>query len=95
MGSPYVSVILPTYNRAHTLLRSIESVLNQTYSNFELIIVDDGSTDNTTEVVKSFNDSRIIYIKKVRMRVLLLQEIQVSTIHEVNISLFKIRTMSG
>ena len=64
MGSPYVSVILPTYNRAHTLLRSIESVLNQTYSNFELIIVDDGSTDNTTEVVKSFNDSRIIYIKK-------------------------------
>lgn len=61
-----VSVIMPTYNRAYIIRRAIHSVLNQTYTNFELIIIDDGSTDNTAEVVKSFNDSRIIYIKHAR-----------------------------
>jgi len=59
-----VSVIIPTYNRAHLIKRSIMSVLNQTYSNLELIIVDDGSTDNTEEVVKSIDDNRVIYIKQ-------------------------------
>ena len=57
------SVILPTYNRAHLLSRAIQSVLNQTYKNFELIIVDDGSTDFTHVVVKHFNDQRIFYIR--------------------------------
>ena len=59
-----VSVIIPTYNRAHLIKRSTMSVLNQTYSNLELIIVDDGSTDNTEEVVKSIDDNRVIYIKQ-------------------------------
>lgn len=58
-----ISVILPTYNRAHILKRSVESVLAQTYKNFELIIVDDGSTDNTKELVNSFSDPRLRYIK--------------------------------
>lgn len=60
-----VSVIIPTYNRARLLPRAIQSVLNQTYNNFELIIVDDGSIDNTEDVVKKFqkSDPRIIYIK--------------------------------
>lgn len=62
-NNPLVSVIVPTYNRAQLLPRAIKSVLNQTYPNFELIIVDDGSTDDTEKIVKSFNDSRIIYYK--------------------------------
>lgn len=51
-----VSVIIPTYNRAHLVGRSIKSILNKTYQDFEIIVVDDGSTDNTEEVVKSFNN---------------------------------------
>jgi len=58
-----VSVILPTYNRAHLVGRAIQSVLNQTYRDFELIVVDDGSADETEEVVKGFNDPRIRYIR--------------------------------
>ena len=54
-----VSVIIPTYNRAYILPDAIESVLQQTYTNFELIVVDDGSTDETGQVVKRFTDSRI------------------------------------
>ena len=58
-----ISVILPTYNRAKEIPKSIESILNQTYQNFELIIIDDGSTDNTQEVVARYQDKRIRYIK--------------------------------
>lgn len=61
--NPTVSVIIPTYNRAHLIGRSIQSVLDQTYRDFEIIVVDDGSTDNTENVVKTFNDSRIRHIK--------------------------------
>ncbi len=63
MKSELVSVIIPTYNRAHLIGRAIQSVLNQTYKNMEIIIADDGSTDNTEEIVKSFQDKRIKYIK--------------------------------
>lgn len=61
---PIVSVIIPTYNRAHLIGRAIQSVLNQTYQDFEIIIVDDGSTDNIKEAVKEFQkkDERIRYI---------------------------------
>ncbi len=58
-----VSVVLPTYNRSHILGRAIQSILNQTYHNFEIIIVDDCSTDNTDYIVKKFDDSRIRYIR--------------------------------
>ena len=57
------SVILPTYNRGNVLFKTIESVINQSYKYFELLIIDDGSNDNTQTVVKQFNDIRIRYFK--------------------------------
>ena len=58
-----VSVIIPTYNRKESLLRSVESVLNQTYKNIEIIIVDDNSSDGTSEKVQEISDNRVDYIK--------------------------------
>lgn len=61
-----ISIIIPTYNRAKLLPRAIESVLAQTFQDFELLVVDDGSVDNTKEVVMEYakKDERIIYIKQ-------------------------------
>ncbi len=59
------SIIVPTYNREILIQRTIESVLKQTYRNFELIIVDDGGNDNTEYVVANFDDKRIKYLHKV------------------------------
>ena len=61
--SPKVSIILPTYNRAEYIMETIESIRNQTYQNWELIIVDDGSDDNTEEIVTRIKDERIIFYK--------------------------------
>ena len=60
---PLVSIVLPTYKRAHVLKSAIQSVLNQTYTNWELIVVDDNSPDATREVVASFSDPRIRYVR--------------------------------
>lgn len=59
----FFTVVIPTYNRANFIGISIKSVLAQNYTHFELIIVDDGSTDDTENVVKSFTDNRIKYFK--------------------------------
>ncbi|HPY82753.1 MAG TPA: glycosyltransferase family A protein, partial [Bacteroidales bacterium] len=59
---PLFSIIIPTYNRAHILPRTIASVLAQTYSNWECIIVDDGSTDSTKDLIASYSDTRIKYV---------------------------------
>lgn len=64
MNQPLVSVITPTYNRAEIVLKAIKSVLTQTYKNWELIIIDDGSTDNTPRVVEKIGDERIRYLYK-------------------------------
>ena len=58
-----VSVIMPVYNGAMYLNEAITSILDQTYTNFEFIIINDGSTDDSEEIILSFDDSRIIYIK--------------------------------
>ena len=58
-----VSVIIPTYNRAHTIEKSVRSVLAQTYEDLEVIIVDDASTDDTDKIVNSFGDTRVVYHK--------------------------------
>mgnify|MGYP005748084551 CR=1 FL=1 len=60
---PFFSVIIPVYNRGKVISTSIESVVNQTFENWELIIVDDNSCDNTFEVINLFKDSRIVYLK--------------------------------
>jgi glycosyltransferase involved in cell wall biosynthesis len=53
-SKPLVSIIIPTYNRAHLISETLDSVLAQTYKNWECIIVDDGSNDNTDEVVSEY-----------------------------------------
>ena len=60
---PKVSIIMPTYNRAEYILETIESIRNQTYSIWELIIVDDGSEDKTEELVAQIGDTRIQFLK--------------------------------
>ena len=58
-----VSIIMPSYNTAKFIGKTIESVLKQTYKNWELLIVDDCSIDNTDEIVSKYDDERIIYLK--------------------------------
>jgi len=63
-ASPFFSIIIPTYNRAHLLDQTIKSVLAQEFDNTEIIIVDDGSTDNTKGMVGQLDSDRIIYLQK-------------------------------
>lgn len=64
---PTVSVIIPTYNRAHFIGEAISSVLSQTYPDFEIIVIDDGSSDETEKVVGGFSDPRVVYLKQVNL----------------------------
>jgi glycosyltransferase involved in cell wall biosynthesis len=61
---PLISVIMPAYNASRFIKDSVLSVISQTYTNWELLIINDGSTDNTGEIVKSFADPRIRYFEK-------------------------------
>ena len=62
-NAPLVSIIVPVYNRKDLLPRTLASVINQTYKNLEIIVVDDGSSDDIKSVVDSFNDARIKYVR--------------------------------
>lgn len=64
MDKPYFSVVIPLYNKREFVAYTVESVLNQKHERFELIIVDDGSSDGSGEVIKRFSDSRIHYIRQ-------------------------------
>jgi glycosyltransferase involved in cell wall biosynthesis len=59
-----ISIIMPTYNDCNLIASTIESVLNQTYTNWELLIIDDGSKDNTSDIVRSFSDTRIHFFQQ-------------------------------
>ena len=63
MESELVSIIMPSYNTAKFIKDTVNSVISQTYQNWELIIVDDCSSDNTDEIVAEFTDGRIKYLK--------------------------------
>lgn len=56
---PFISVVIPLYNKEKSIAQSLKSVLDQTYTNFEIVVVDDGSTDKSVEVVKNIGDERI------------------------------------
>ena len=64
MANQLVSVVIPTFNRAYCIETSIRSVLQQTHGDLEVIVVDDGSTDDTQEVVKQIGDSRVRYVRQ-------------------------------
>ena len=61
---PAISVCIPTYNGAKYIAQTIESILNQTFTDFEIIVSDDGSLDKTLKIVSSFNDPRIVRIDR-------------------------------
>lgn len=64
MEAPFFSIIIPTYNRAHLVVQTIDSVVKQNFNDYEIIIVDDGSTDNSEEVIKNLNVARLTYYQR-------------------------------
>ena len=64
LNYPEVSVVMPVYNAEKYLRDAIESILNQSFRNFEFFIIDDASTDKSVEIIKSFSDNRIFLIQK-------------------------------
>lgn len=62
-SSPIVTVLMPVYNAEKYLAEAINSILNQTFTNYELLIINDGSTDKSEEIILKYSDKRIRYIK--------------------------------
>jgi glycosyltransferase involved in cell wall biosynthesis len=63
MKAPKISVVMPAYNAEKYISEAMESILNQTFIDFVLLIVDDGSTDDTVKIIRSYKDSRITLIR--------------------------------
>jgi len=91
---PKVSVIIPTYNRLPMLKEAVDSVLAQDFEDFELIVVDDGSTDGTAEEIKRYG-GRVKFLQHLRTEGSVLPEIKVSFMPEGNTSLFWILMIFG
>src|SRR3954471_10555327 len=64
MAAPFFSVVIPVFNRAGALQHAIESVRGQTFQDFEIVVVDDGSTDNPQAVIENFADPRIRFVRQ-------------------------------
>lgn len=64
MKSPLISIIIPLYNKQNRILKSLNSVLDQDFDNYEIVIVDDGSTDNSVQIVESISDNRLRIFRK-------------------------------
>ena len=62
--NPKITVLMPVNNCAQYIEEAVESILNQTFKDFEFLIIDDASTDNTVSIIKRYSDSRIILIQK-------------------------------
>jgi len=62
--TPYFSIVIPTYNREKFIISTIHSLLKQDFASFEILVIDDGSTDNTEQAVKGIGDARVTYFKK-------------------------------
>lgn len=60
----FFSIVIPTYNRAHMIIQTLETAFNQTYPHFEVILIDDGSNDNTEEIIKTVHHKNFTYFKK-------------------------------
>jgi glycosyltransferase involved in cell wall biosynthesis len=63
MTNPYFSIVIPSYNRAHLIVETIHAILNQEFTDFELLIIDDASTDQTEQAIGQISDERIQYYK--------------------------------
>ncbi len=62
---PFFSIIIPTYNRADFISKTLQSVIDQSYENFEVVVVDDGSTDNTEQLMRDWTGEKVRYLKKI------------------------------
>ncbi|MDO9000765.1 MAG: glycosyltransferase family 2 protein [Bacteroidota bacterium] len=82
MDSPLVTILMPVYNADFFLKRAMDSILEQTYSNIEFLIINDGSTDNSLSIIKSYSDNRIVLIEN---------EKNLGLIYSLNIGLQKAR----
>ncbi len=84
---PEVSVIIPLYNKGPHIARALKSVLNQTFQSFEIIVIDDGSTDDGADVVRSFNNDRIWLIQQEKLGVASARNVGIEKAHAELIAL--------
>ena len=90
---PQVSVIIPTFNRAHMTTKAVDSVLEQTYKDYEIIVVDDGSSDDTAAALKCYGDQIKYHYQRIVGQAL--RRIRESNLHEGNGSEFSLLMTRG